>query len=113
MSRIAESYWKIARKHDVLGEYLEAVDNFRHASENYAKAADKVPKLKDFYQNHATYMRAWSEIERARLHHKEKKYGMAKERYEKAAELHKATERWSYLSSNYLAWARLEEAEDL
>ena len=112
-SRIAESYWKIAKKYDVLGEHIEAANNFRHASESYAKAAEKIPQLKDFYQDHATYMRAWSEIERAKFHHKEKKYGMAKDRYEKAAELHKATERWNHLGSNYLAWAQLEEAEDL
>ena len=112
-SRIAESYWKIARKHDILGEHVEAADSFRHASESYVRAAEKIPQLKDFYQDHAAYMKAWSEIERARQHHKEKKYGMAKECYEKAAELHKTTGRWNYLSPNYLAWARLEEAEDL
>ncbi|NIM44070.1 MAG: hypothetical protein GTO54_00280, partial [Nitrososphaeria archaeon] len=112
-SRIAESNWKIAKTYDILGEHIESANNFRQASESYVRAAEKIPQLKDFYQDLATYMKAWSEIERARQHHKEKKYGMAKDRYEKAAELHKATERWSYLSSNYLAWARLEEAEDL
>ncbi len=54
-----------------------------------------------------------SEIEMARQHHAEKHYGEAKEHYEKAAELHKSTERWSYLGPNYMAWARVEEAEDL
>jgi uncharacterized repeat protein (TIGR01451 family) len=112
-SRIAESYWKIAKTYDILGEHIESANNFRQASERYVRAAEKIPQLKDFYKDLATYMKAWSEIERARQHHKEKKYGMAKDRYEKAAALHKATERWSYLSSNYLAWARLEEAEDL
>jgi len=113
LSRIAESYWKIAGKYDILGEHVEAADCFRYASESYVKAAEKIPQLKGFYQDHATYMQAWSEIERARHHHKEKKYGKAKEHYDKAAELHKTTERWNYLSPNYLAWARIEEAEDL
>jgi tetratricopeptide (TPR) repeat protein len=113
MSRIAESYWKIARKHDVLGEHVEAADSFRYASERYLKAAEKIPQLKEFYQEHATYMTAWSEIERARHRHKEKKYGVAKTHFERAAELHETTERWNYLSPNYRAWARLEEAEDL
>ncbi|MCW4027490.1 MAG: hypothetical protein NWE76_08415, partial [Candidatus Bathyarchaeota archaeon] len=113
ISRIAESHWKIAGKHDILDEHLEAADNFRHASKSYEEAAEKIPQLKGFYQDHTAYMKAWSEIEKARHNHKEKKYGMAKEHYEKAAKLHEATKRWSYLSPNYLAWARIEEAEDL
>ncbi|NIO36093.1 hypothetical protein GTO27_00120, partial [Candidatus Bathyarchaeota archaeon] len=113
ISWIAESSWKIARKHDILGEHIEAADNFRLASKSYVKVAEKIPQLKDFYQDHASYMNAWSEIERAKHAHKEKKYRMAKESYEKAAELHETTKQWEYLSPNYLAWARLEEAEDL
>ena len=111
-SRMAESYWKIANTYDILGEHLEAADNFRHASESYMKAAEKMTQLRDFYQDHAAYMNSWSEIEKARHHHKEKKYGVAKTHFERAAELHESTERWSYLSPNYQAWARLEEAED-
>ncbi len=113
ISRIAESYWKIARKLDILGEHIEAADNFKHASEGYLRAAKKIPQLQGFYQDHANYMRAWNEIERARYNHKKKNYGIAKEHYEKAAKLHENTERWGYLSPNYLAWARLEEAEHL
>ena len=113
ISWMAESYWKIAKTYDILGENIESADNFRRASESYVKAAEKIPQLKGFYQEHAAYMRAWSEIERAKYHHKERKYGKAKEHYEKAAELHETTEQWIYLSPNYLAWARIEEAEDL
>ncbi|MCW4021360.1 MAG: tetratricopeptide repeat protein, partial [Candidatus Bathyarchaeota archaeon] len=113
VSRIAESYWKIAKTHDILGEHLEAAENFNHASEGYVKAAEKFPQLKEFYQDYASYMRAWNEIERADHRHAQKEYGEAKEHYEKAAELHRSTERWNYLASNYQAWARLDEAEDL
>jgi hypothetical protein len=113
ISWMAETYWKIAGKHDHLGEHLEAAENFRHASEGYMKAAEKMPQLNELYQDHVTYMQAWSEIERARYYHKEKKYGVAKTHFKKAAELHESTARWNYLSPNYLAWARLEEAEDL
>jgi tetratricopeptide (TPR) repeat protein len=111
--RTAESFWKIAKTHDIMNEYLEAAENFNKASESYLKAAENIPQLKDFYQEYSTYMQAWCEIENARHHHVEKRYGEAKEYYEKAAELHKSTERWSLLAPNYLAWARLEEAEDL
>ena len=109
----AESYWKIAKAQDILGEHLEAAKKFQHASQNYMKAVKKIPQLKNFYQDHASYMGAWSEIEKARDHHAKSEYGRARKHYEKAANLHKSTERWNYLSQNYLAWARLEEAEDL
>jgi len=113
VSLIADSYWKIAKAQDTLGKHLEAAENFRNASESYSKAAEKIPQLRAFYQEHATYMEAWSEIEKAKHHHLERQYGQAKEHYEKTANLHKLTKRWSYLTPNYLAWARLEEAEDL
>jgi len=112
-SLIAESYWKIGKAHDILGEHLEAGKNYEVASENYMKTAQKIPQLKDFYQEHALYMKAWSEIEKAHDYHAKSEYGQAREHYEKVANLHKSTERWKHLTSNYLAWARLEEAEDL
>lgn len=113
VSLVGESFWKIAKAHDVLGDLLEAAENYEIASQNYVDAAQRIPQLKDFYREHAAYMEAWSEIERARDHHARSEYGEAREHFEKAAGLHKSTGRWSYLSSNYLAWARLEEAEEL
>ena len=112
-ARIAESHWKIGKAQDVLGERSEAAESFENASESYVKAAEKIPQLGEFYKEYVSYMRAWSEIERAKQSHEEKRYMQAKEHYERAAELHKSTERWSYLSPNYQAWARLDEAEDL
>ena len=111
--RIAEIYWKIAKAHDVLSEHTEAAESFRKASEGYLKAAESIPQLKDFYQDYSTYMRAWSEIEKARHSHAEKRHGEAKKHYEKAAQLHEATKNWGYMSPNYHAWAKIEEAEDL
>jgi tetratricopeptide (TPR) repeat protein len=113
VSRVAEAYWKTAVAHDQLGEYSESASNFESASKQYELSAQSIPELKKFYMDHATYMQAWSEIERARHHHSEKRYGEAKEHYVKAAELHESTERWSYLTPNYRAWATLEEAEGL
>ncbi len=113
ISLIAESYWKIARTHDILGEHLKAAENFEHASESYMKAAEKIPQLKDFYQDHASYMEAWNEIEKARHYHAKQEYGQAKNHYEKAANLHKSSKPWKYLASNYLAWAQLEHGEEL
>ncbi len=112
-SRVAETYWHTARLYDQLREHTKSEHNFQSASENYKLAAEKIPQLKEFYMDHVLYMQAWSEIEKAKHHHAENHYGRAKEHYEKTADLHKSTEKWNYLSTNYLAWARLEEAEDL
>ena len=113
VSRVAECYWKAARGCDVLGEHLKAADNFNLASDNYTNAAEKISQLKDFYQDHALYMQAWSEIEKAKHHHARQEYGPAKEHYEKAATIHKSLKQWSYLTPNYSAWAQVENAEDL
>ena len=113
ISRMAESYWKMAKAQDILGEHLKAAESFKHASETYMKAAEKIPQLKSFYQEHAVYMQAWSEIEQARHDHSEKQYGLAREHYEKTANLHNETQHWNCFRTNYLAWAKFEEAEDL
>jgi len=109
----AESYWKIAKAQDNLQEYLPAAENFEHASESYLKAAEKIPKLKDLYQNHASYMQAWSEIEKAKHHHKRQESGSAKDHFEKAANIQKSLKQWSYLAPSYFALAQIENAEDL
>ena len=112
-SRLAECFWKIAQTYDALGEHMKAGDDFDHASKSYRVAAERIPQLKDFYQNHALYMQAWNEIEKARYYHEAQEYGSAKEHFEKAAELHKSLKQWSYLEPNYSAWAQVEKAEEL
>jgi hypothetical protein len=112
-SRVAECYWKIAQAYDELDDHMTAAENFCFASDNFKSAAERIPQLKSFYEEYALYMQAWSEIEKARYHHERQKHGLAKEHFEKAAELHKPLKRWSYLKPNYSAWARVEDAEDL
>jgi len=112
-SRIAECHWKAAQTYDALGEHLKAAESFDLASDNYKGVSERIPQLKDFYQEHACYMQAWSEIEKSRHHHERQEYGMAEEHYEKAATLHKSLKQWSYLTPNYSAWAQVEKAEDL
>ena len=113
VTNIAECYWKLARGYDTLHEHLKAAENFDMTSSKYEQAAEKITQLKGFYQNHASYMEAWSEIEKARHHHERQEYGSAREHFEKAADLHKPLKQWSYLASNYAAWAKLEQAEEL
>ena len=112
-SRVAESFWKMARDEDLLGRHKEASKSFEDAFTQYKVAAQKIHQFAEFYKDYAVYMKAWSEIEKARDHHAEKQYGLAKEHYEKAAQLHESVERWNHLAQNYLALAKLEEAENL
>jgi hypothetical protein len=111
--RVAEAYWKAAQIFDDLGEYTRSAENFALSSNSYRAAAEKLPQLKDLYEDHAVYMQAWSEIERAKSHHAKDEPRLAKEFYEKAALLHRSTKRWRHLATIYAAWAQVENAEDL
>jgi len=112
-SRVAESYWKIAGIQDRLGECQKAAKNFENAFAGYKAAAQRIPHFVDFYLDYAAYMKAWSEIERAKFAHRDNEYVTAIKHYEKTADLLKQSKLWSYLSSNFLAWSLLEHAEDL
>jgi uncharacterized repeat protein (TIGR01451 family) len=112
-SRVAESYWRMARNQDRLGDHKKAAENFAIAQTEYKAAAELIPHFADFYLDYALYMKAWGEIEEARFAHEREKYADAMERYEKIANLFKLSKLWGYLSSNFLAWSFLEKAEDL
>jgi len=109
----AECQWKTAQTYDRLGEHLKASESFQLASNYYKDAAEKTHQLKTLYVDHAFYMLAWSEIEKARYHHEREEYGPAKEHFEKAANLHKSLKQWGYLAPNYFAWAEVESGEEL
>jgi tetratricopeptide (TPR) repeat protein len=112
-SRVAECHWKIAQAYDELDDHTTSARGFSTASDNFKNAAEKIPHLKSLYEDQALYMQAWGEIEKARYHHERQEYGLAKQHFEKAAELHKLLKRWNYLEPNYSAWARVEDAEEL
>jgi len=112
-SRVAESLWEAAQTYDGLGEHLKASEKFDEASDQYRNASDKTKTLGQFYKDLCLYLKAWSEIEKARYHHARQEPASAKEHYDRAAELHESTGKWSFLSSNYFAWAQIENAEDL
>ena len=112
-SRVAESYWKIARNLDSLGEHRGSAENFEKGFAGYKAAAQKISQFSDFYLDYASYMKAWSEIEAAKLEHDGEKYVEAMNHYEKASSLLQQSKSWSYLSSNFYAWSLLEQAEDL
>ena len=112
-SRAAESYWKAARSYDSLSERTRSSEKFRLASDCYKKAMERIPQLAKFYLEHSSYMESWSEIEIAMYHHNKQESALSKEHFEKAAVLHESTGKWSFLSTNYFAWAQVENAEEL
>lgn len=112
-SRVAESYWKMAKNLDRLEEHQKAAKNFENAFAGYKAAAQKIHQFVDFYLDYAVYMKAWSEVETAKLAHNNEEYTIAIQHYEKTANLLKKSKLWSYLSSNFHAWSLLEHAEDL
>jgi KaiC/GvpD/RAD55 family RecA-like ATPase len=112
-SRVAESYWKIARNLDIFGEYSQAAGNFEKGFAWYKAAAQKISQFSDFYLDYASYMKAWSLIETAKFEHSNEKYLDSMNNYEKASSLLKQSKSWNHLSSNFCAWSLLEQAEDL
>jgi hypothetical protein len=112
-SRVAECHWRVARNQDSLGKHHKAAERFENAFEEYRTAAQRIPHFADFYLDYATYMKAWSEIERAKFAHDREEYVTAMKHYEKITELLKPSKLWNYMSSNFLAWSLLEHAEDL
>jgi KaiC/GvpD/RAD55 family RecA-like ATPase len=112
-SRVAESYWKIARNHDHVSDYDYAARNFENAFAAYKAAAQRISQFSDFYLDYASYMKAWSEIETAKQAHNEERYETAMEHYEKTSQLLRQSKSWMYLSLNFYAWSLLEQAECL
>lgn len=112
-SRVAESYWKIAKNLDVFNDYDQAAKNFENAFAAYKATAQKIDEFGEFFLGYALYMKAWSEIEIAKRAHIEEKYDLAMQQYEKTSELLRQSKSWMYLSSNFYAWSLLEQAEGL
>lgn len=112
-SRAAESFWKIARNEDRLGNYGEAAEKFEAAHVEYELAAEKIPQFHEFYLDYATYVKAWSEIEKAKLAHSHEEYTLARQYYGYASSHLKQSKSWMHLASNFHAWSLLERAEDL
>ena len=112
-SRVAESYWKIAKNLDLVSNFDQSAKNFENAFAAYKAAAQRITQFNDFYLDYASYMKAWSEIEFAKRAHNEEKYETAMQHYEKTSQLLRQSKSWLYLSQNFYAWALLEQAEDL
>ena len=85
-SRVAESYWNIAKNQDRLGKHHVAAESFRNALAEYKNAAARIPHFADFYLDYGKYMMAWSEVENAKLAHDHEEYTDAMKHYEQGGE---------------------------
>ena len=112
-TREAEAFWQKAKLHEILENFLQASHSYESASKIFKIASEKIPQLREFYQEYSTYMQAWGEIEQAKYNHSRENYLQAKIHYENAGVLHEQLDNWNYLSSNYFAWAKMEQAEEL
>ena len=110
-NRVAETYWRIARNQDLLRERQSSASNFLEASKKYEETAQQMPAFSDFFFDYSLYMKAWSEIEKAKDAHDLRQNALAMKHYRKAAEILEQSKGWGFLSSNFLAWAYLERAE--
>ncbi|MEJ2242258.1 MAG: hypothetical protein P8Y18_08960 [Candidatus Bathyarchaeota archaeon] len=110
---LAESYWHLAQVFNHMGDFNESSKNYEEAANCYTIASKKIPQFEEYYENYSMYLNAWSQIEQAKHSHSIEEYEKAKEHYEKAAEYHESSGPWNYLTSNYYAWANMEEAEGL
>jgi KaiC/GvpD/RAD55 family RecA-like ATPase len=110
-NRVAETYWRIARNQDLLLERQSSARNFLKASKKYEETAQQMPAFSDFFYDYSVYMKAWSEIEKAKDAHDLKQNALAMKHYRKTSEILEQSKNWKFLSSNFLAWAYLERAE--
>jgi len=110
-TRAAESLWEAARIYDELEDPAKAADRFASASDKYRSGAQEIPRLKDLYMDHAVYLEAWAEFEKAKRNHAQQEYQQARDHFERAAELHEGLPKWRFLSSNYRAWALVDSGE--
>jgi tetratricopeptide (TPR) repeat protein len=112
-SRAAECQWKAAQTCDGLQEYKRGAECFLIASDRFKTAAEKTLQLRAMFEEHAQYMRAWTAIENAKYFHSMDDPASASRYYDEAAQSHKSTKTWGYLSDVYSGLAKAEHAEDL
>ena len=110
---IAPLTWKIGELYDRISEFEKSADSFSKAAELYESAAKNQKSLSRSFIDLALYMRAWSNIEKARLDHRDEKYPLASERLREASVTLDKSEAYKHLAKHYEAYSKAEEGEDL
>ena len=104
-------WWKIGNTYESIGDYQKSSDAFKIAAGKYEEASKKHPSVADTFSDLTSYMRAWTSIEQARLHHAEDQYSAAAGDYLTAASILDLTKRWKHMAGHYQACASLERGE--
>jgi tetratricopeptide (TPR) repeat protein len=112
-SRAAETHWRLGQLLDRQRVHTGASEEFETASSFFEAAAERTPEFNAYFKDYASYMRAWSAIERARHQAALQSYDEAAASYSKVSELMRGTKRWEHLADYFAAWATLETAEAL
>ncbi len=112
-SRSADCFWRIAESKDAAEDFSGASKAFSNAAKGFGSLSQSNPKLRELYDGYYNHMKAWVEIEDAKIAEKSENYVEASSHFLSAANFLSGTKKWNYLEPNFLAWASLEEAEDL
>ena len=104
-------WWKIGNAYESIGDYQKSSDAFKTAASKYEEASKKHSGTSNTFSDLASYMRAWTSIEAARLHHAEDKYSTAADDYLDGASILDLTKRWKHIAGHYQACASLEKGE--
>ena len=105
--------WKVAKIYDSIEDYDYSSNAFRRAGEQYETAAKGQKSLQKEFTELSYYMQAWSNIEEARVLHKDEDYLSSADKLKGSSKLLERTDSFRYLSEFYLASSKVEEAEDL
>jgi len=110
--RMGGAYLKAAMALEEINDYVKASEAYILASDNYNLTARRIPSLAKIYGELSYWMKARSEIQRARNQHSQGEYNLAEESYRNAALLQESSGQWDYLAPGLHALALLEAAED-
>ena len=110
--RMGGAYLKAATALEETNDYVKASEAYILASDNYNLTARRIPSLDKIYGELSYWMKARSEIQRARNQHSHGEYNLAEESYHNAALLQESSGQWDYLAPGLHALALLEAAEN-
>ncbi len=111
ITRVAESFWETGITYSLLADHLRASRSYEQASAYFSRASEKIPNLKNYYNDYVSYMLAWVEIERARESHQDGDLESSEKRYSGASDLLEKLQTWSHLKTHYHGCALMESAE--
>ncbi|MHA1379430.1 MAG: tetratricopeptide repeat protein [Candidatus Helarchaeota archaeon] len=115
LNLVGTAYINIAQIEDRLNNFSSAAENYSRAIEafekailylSYTKTVKKIEKLKN-------YLKAWRNIEKAKLYHAKEEHEDAKLYYERASKELNNIKDYKSEAPFYLAWSKLEDAEKL